>query len=265
MNDDSTTHTPKVALVTGASSGIGYATALALMKRGAHVTGTARRLDRLHALAEAGASLPGGFLPVQADVTDPAQMQAAVAATLQRWGRLDVIVANAGIGQRGALIDADWSDLDAVLRTNIDGVLHTLRAGVPAIRQGGRGGHVVIVSSVVFNMISPYAATYAATKACVSSLARSLRYELDEDRIHVTDVLVGRTRTEFNDRRLGAGSRRSSKIPEMPAEQVAEGIARAVYERPRPVLTLRAFDRLLVWANVLIPGFIGRRARQQYR
>jgi NADP-dependent 3-hydroxy acid dehydrogenase YdfG len=256
----------RAALITGASSGIGRAAALAFACQGIQVAGAARRADRLAALADDIAALPaphGEFLPLTADVTDAQAMRAAVARTVERFGRLDILVANAGIGQRGAAADADWDDLQTVLRTNIDGVLHSVRAAVPAMRAGG-GGHIIIVSSVAFNLVSPYTATYAASKAFTSSLARSLRLELATDHIHVTDILAGRTATEFNARRLGAGERPGQGVPTMPPERVAAAIMRAAQRRGGTAFA-RPFDRLIVWANTLVPGIMGRIALRQYR
>jgi NADP-dependent 3-hydroxy acid dehydrogenase YdfG len=166
--------TRKVALVTGASSGIGRATALAFARHGIHVAGVARRVDRLAELESEIAPLPGEFLAIAGDFTQAESMRSAVQQTVERFGRLDYVVANAGLGQRGAVADTDWADIETVLRTNIDGVLHTVRASVPALRDSG-GGHIVTVSSIVYNLVSPYAATYAASKAFVTSMAHSLR------------------------------------------------------------------------------------------
>ncbi|MEZ4670538.1 MAG: SDR family NAD(P)-dependent oxidoreductase [Anaerolineae bacterium] len=256
----------KVALITGASSGIGYATALAFAREGTHVVATARRAERLADLQKAVLQLPAGhgdILLVSADVTDAAAMQEAVKQALGRFGRLDILVANAGVGHRGAVADAKWDDLETLLRTNIDGVLHSVRAAVPAMRQTG-GGHIITVSSVTFNLTSPYAAVYAASKAFVSSLAHSLRLELEDENIKVSDVLVGRTATEFNERRLGAGKRTSESLPTMTPDKVAAAIARATMGNPRSVI-LRFFDRLVVWGNILIPEVIGRIAKRQYK
>jgi short-subunit dehydrogenase len=254
----------KVALITGASSGIGYATALAFARQGVHVAATARRADKLNELVAAG--LPGEILPIAADVTSAEDMQQAIAQTVARFGRIDYCIANAGIGQRGSIVDSEWEHLETLLRTNIDGVLHTIRAAVPEIRKTG-GGHIVIVSSVVANMTAPYAATYSASKAFVSSLARSLRLELEADNITVTDILVGRTSTEFNKRRLGAAgyADRAARLPTMTPEKVADAIVRACQRRKPNTLILRPFDRLIVWANALVPGFMGRRALKQYK
>jgi short-subunit dehydrogenase len=194
-------------------------------------------------------------------------MERAVAQTVARFGRLDYCIANAGIGQRGSIVDSEWAHLDAVLHTNIDGVLHTIRAAVPEMRRHGDGGHIVIVSSVAASLTAPYAATYSASKAFVSSIARSLRLELAPDNITVTDLLLGRTATAFNQRRLGAAgyADRAARLPTMTPERVAEAILRACERRTSRTLILRPFDRLIVWANALVPGFMGRRALRQYK
>jgi short-subunit dehydrogenase len=258
-----------VVFITGASSGIGYATALTFAKHGYHVAGTARRIDKLNDLQteiSALAGKHGDFLPISADVRDAAAVQSAVAQTVEHFGRLDVLVANAGVGHRGGIADAEWEDLETLLRTNIDGVLHSVRAAVPVMRVGKHGGQIVIVSSIVHNMTSPYAAAYAASKAFVSSLAKSLRLELEADGIGITDMQIGRTESEFSQSRLGAAGyqERAGKLPVMTAEQVAEGIVEAV-EKKRKTVALRLFDRLVMLANVLVPEWVGRRALKQYK
>ncbi len=259
--------TNRVAFITGASSGIGAALALAFAREGTHVAAFARRADRLHNLQTTIAALPaphGDLLALEGDVTDPTAVANAVAQTLAHFGRLDIAVANAGVGQRGAIAEAEWSDLQTLLRTNIDGVLHTVRATVPALRQTGKGGHVFIISSVMYNLPSPYAATYGASKAFVSSIAASLRLELESDQIAVTDVLVGRTDTEFNEKRLGAGKRSGGGLPTMQPEIVAQAIVQATRHRPNRLI-LRFFDRLIVLGNILLPAMMGRLAKRQYQ
>lgn len=251
----------RVIFITGASSGIGYETALAFVKRGDNVVGTARRADRLDQLREETQNLTGEFLPVVADVQSAEDLQQAVDVAVQHFGKIDVLIANAGVGHRGALVSSEWDSLEVLLRTNIDGVIHTIRAGVPVMSDGGQ---VIIISSVAYNLVSPYTALYAATKAFVSSLSRSLRLELNELNIAVTDMLVGRVQTEFNEKRLGKGGRGSGFPSAMPAEYVAECVVKATKSR-RKTITLRWIDRLLVLGNLILPDIIGRMALKQYR
>jgi len=256
----------RVALITGASSGIGYETALAFARRGTHVVATARRVDKLRDLQKAVLQLPAGhgdILTIEADVTKREDMQNAVKLAMGRFGRLDILVANAGVGHRGKIADSDWADLETLLRTNIDGVLHSIQAAVPAMRQSG-SGHIITVSSVTYNLTAPYIAAYAASKAFVTSLAHSLRLELESENIKVTDVLVGRTSTEFNQKRLGLGKRSGESLPTMTPSQVADSIIRAADGNPRSVV-VRFFDRLIMLGNTLVPEMIGRIALRQYK
>ncbi|MDZ4770670.1 MAG: SDR family NAD(P)-dependent oxidoreductase [Chloroflexota bacterium] len=258
--------TKKTILITGASSGIGYATALAFAAQGWNVVATGRSADRLEVLAAEAAGLPGAVMTRTADVTDPASLHDAVASGLTRFGQLDALLANAGVGQRGAVVDAQWSHLETVLRTNIDGIYHSVRACVPALRQ--TRGQIVIISSVLATLVAPYYTTYTASKAFSSSMAASLRMELSVDGIGVTDMRVGRTATEFNARRLGSESSEKKKshrlVPVMSAEFVADRIVRAV-ERRSKVVYLRLFDRLLAWGGAVAPGLMGRFSRAQYK
>lgn len=256
----------QVVFITGASSGIGRATAVALVRSGYHVAGTARRADRLSELQQEIEALPGShgeFLPLVSDVASAESVRSAVAQTVDRFGRLDVLVANAGVGHRGTMVDAEWDGLETLLRTNIDGVLHSIRACVPEMRKVG-GGHIITISSITFNLVSPYAATYAASKAFVSSMANSIRVELAEDQIKVSDFILGRTETEFNKVRLGKGERKASSLPTMSAEQVAQAIVKTI-QQPQNTVFLRLFDRLAVLGNRLIPGIMGKIAAGQYK
>ena len=257
--------TNQVVFITGASSGIGWAAAIAFAREGYDVCGFARRGERLALLQSEIEALPDGrgeFLPAVGDVTRIDDLTAAVEHVIERYGRLDVLVANAGVGQHGALVEADWDDLQTVLRTNIDGVLHSVRACVPAMRRNG-GGRILIVSSVVAGVHTPYTAVYAASKAFVSSLAGSLRLELEGDKISVTDVLVGRTISEFNQHRLGSSHRNRGGLPTMSAEQVAAALVAAAARGPRHVI-LQLFDRLILAGGVIAPGVMGRMALRQY-
>ncbi len=254
--------TQPVVLITGASSGIGYACAIAFSQAGYRVVATARRADKLAELQQAVGS-QRDLLPVAADVTQGEAMVQAVAQARQHFGRLDVVIANAGIGHRGALAEARWEDIETLLRTNIDGVLHTVRAAVPLLKQSG-GGHIFTISSVAYDLTMPYAAVYAASKAFVTSLSHSLRLELEDDHIRVSDVIIGRTATEFNNNRLGLGKRTGESLPTMTPDQVAAIILRATRANRRTVFA-RFFDRLTLLGNLFVPELIGRVARKDYR
>ncbi len=248
----------RAILITGGTSGIGRAAALLFAALGDDVAVTGRRVERLEALRDEAErqNLPGSILPLEADVTDPAAMQRAVALALAGFNRLDVVVANAGIGQRGPLVDMAWADVETVLRTNIDGVFHTVRAAIPALQASG-GGHIVLISSILGPVPGPYAAVYSASKAAVDALGRALRGELKTSRIGVTVIWVGQTNTEFSERRLGQPGRVATRWPTMTPEQVAGGIARALERKPR-TMTLRWIDTLFVWAGRRFPALMDR-------
>lgn len=266
MNGNEAVMSRPVAFITGASSGIGWAAALAFARAGYDVCGFARRTERLEDLGLAIDALPGAhgdFRGMPGDVRAPEDLAAAVEATLERFGRLDLLIANAGLGQHGSVAEADWLDLKTVLRTNIDGCLHSIRACIPAMRMNG-GGHILIISSVVAGLRTPYTATYAASKAFVSSLAGSLRLELEADNIAVTDVLVGRTVTEFNQNRLGGQRSNRGGLPSRTAVEVAAQLVKLAERKPkRAVLSL--FDRLVLAGGLLAPGVMARLARWQYK
>jgi|SRR5690606_28447787 short-subunit dehydrogenase len=256
--------TPRAILITGGSAGIGRAAALMFAAMGDHVAVVARRTDLLEALAQEAEreKLPGRILPLTADVTDPAAMQRAVALALAEFNRLDVLVAGAGVGHRGALADAAWRDLETVLRTNMDGVLHSIRAAVPAMRASG-GGQIVLLSSVLGPVPAPYAAAYSASKAALEALARSLRGELHADRIHVTVLRIGQTDTEFAEKRLGQPGRVATRWPTMSPEQVAGAIGRALERNPR-VLSVRWIDSAFIWLGQRFPALMDRILRRIY-
>jgi len=251
-----TGRSPRIVWITGASSGIGYEMALAFARRGDNVAASARRLDRLDGLVAAAKGLPGVVKPFGGDVTNEADMQRVVQAIEAAWGRLDVLVANAGLGQRGSITDSQWDDLEAVLRTNVEGVLHSVRAAVPLMRTAG-GGHIITVSSVTAIAVPPYATVYGASKAALNAIARGLRLELAPDHIWVTNIIVGQTATEFSEKRRGQSGRVAERVPTMSAAFAAQRIVREADRRRRTVV-LRPFDRLIVFGGMFLPGLMDR-------
>jgi NADP-dependent 3-hydroxy acid dehydrogenase YdfG len=187
----------RIAIVTGASSGIGQATAEALIRRGTHVAIAARREDRLHAMAERLAAPDHGeILPVVCDVRQPESVQALVKQTLDRWGRLDILVADAGFGWRGSLVEGDparWKDL---LDTNVFGLLLTLKYGLPPMLERG-DGHVVVMSSVAGRVPTVGGSAYCGSKFAASAIADIARMEAAPKGVRITTIEPGVVISEF--------------------------------------------------------------------
>ena len=222
-----------VVAVTGASSGIGAATARLLGEAGARVVLGARRVDRLHALvSEIGEDRA---LAVKLDVQSPAQCRALVEQAVSRFGRLDSLVANAGIGLYGGIEDSSDDDLTRMIEVNFSGTVWSVRAAVPQLRRQGNGGDLVLVSSVAGLRGGADEAVYAGTKFAQVGLAGSLDRELREDGIRVTAICPAGVETEFA---IGAG--RTKGDPALAAylrpEDVAFQIV-TVLEQPRRLRT----------------------------
>jgi len=181
----------RVVIVTGASSGVGEAAVRALARAGARVGAIARSVERMADLAG-----EGEVEVIGADVRSPADMERAVTATVDRFGRLDTIVANAGIGEYVNFLDQTAEAARDIVETNLLGTVWTIRAALPHVIAAGRGD-IVVVSSVAAVMDSAGEAVYAATKAAQKSLAGCLDLELRAQGIRVTTLCPGGIRTRF--------------------------------------------------------------------
>ncbi len=220
-----------VCVVTGASSGIGEASARLLSGLGARVVLAARRAERLQALA---AQLPGA-LAVTTDVTSPEQIQALVTATLERHGRVDVLVNNAGQGLHVPVMEIHASDLRAVFELNVLAPLLLTQAVLPSMRAQGAGA-IVNVSSATTLRVFPGLGGYAASKAALNMLSQVARLELAPAGVQVSVVYPSVTATEFHES-LRAGSFRGNRsIPADPPELAAEAIRFAIESGEEQVL-----------------------------
>ncbi|WP_326655269.1 SDR family oxidoreductase [Streptomyces anthocyanicus] len=229
------TQTSKVVLVTGASSGIGEATALRLAADGHRVFLGARRTERLEKLAARIAEDGGTAGYRRLDVTDAADVRAFVSAAVERWGRLDVIVNNAGVMPLSPLSELKVAEWDRMLDVNVRGVLHGIAAALPVMRAQG-GGHVVNIASVGAYEVVPTAAVYCATKFAVRALSEGLRQESAGD-IRVSVVSPGVTESELADSISDPRGREDMKTYRsvaVPASAIADAIAFAV-SRPAEV------------------------------
>ena len=227
--------TGKTAVVTGATSGIGAATARALAREGVSVVLGGRRRERLDALAaEIGPAAAG----VEMDVRDPQAARLLVQAALDRFGRLDVLVANAGIGAYGGIMDLSDQQLRDLIDTNVAGTVWPIRAVVPHFLAAG-GGDIVIVASVAGLRGAADEAVYAATKFAQVGLAGGLDRELRSQGIRVSVICPGGTATEFA---MGAG--RTPDMPGLAQMLHPEDVAGAVVT----VLSQPPSMRTLVWS-----------------
>jgi NADP-dependent 3-hydroxy acid dehydrogenase YdfG len=188
----------KVVAITGASSGIGEATALELANRGAAVVLGARRTDRLESLAARIRAEGGRAEVVEVDVTRRADVERLVGVAVDRFGRLDVLVSNAGIARIAPVASLDAADWDSMIDVNLRGVLHGIAAALPVFREQGRG-HLVTTVSTSGIKIVPGQAIYAGTKNAVRTLLEALRQESTDGVLRTTSISPGYVRTELVD------------------------------------------------------------------
>ncbi len=187
----------KVVAITGASSGIGEATAVLIAGRGAKVVLGARRTDRLEALAARIGAAGGEAVYAATDVTRRDDLENLVALASERYGRLDVLVSNAGIGPISRFDDLRIEDWEAMIDVNIKGVLYGIAAALPVFRRQGAGHFVHVVSTAGLKIV-PLQGVYAATKNAVRTLTEALRQEAGET-LRVTSVSPGFVHTDFAD------------------------------------------------------------------
>ncbi len=224
----------KVILITGGSSGIGEATARELSQRGAKVVMGARRTDRLETIASELKRDGHVALARQLDVTDLADMQAFVAFALAEFGRIDVMVNNAGVMPLSKLEALKIDEWNRMIDVNIRGVLHGIAAGLPVMKRQG-SGQFINVSSIGGHAVSPTAAVYCATKFAVLAISEGLRQENTD--IRVTVISPGVTESELADSISDPGGREEMKgfrRIAIPASAIARSIAFAI-EQPDDV------------------------------
>lgn len=248
----------KAVMVTGASSGIGRMTALAMALAGARVALVARRGDRLAQVAAEIRERGGTAEALSCDLTDADAVEAAVRDCVRLFGRLDVLVNNAGSGLFATVEQTTVDDLDHMLAINLKGTFHGIRAALPVMRRQGTG-HIINVASTAGRRGSPYVGAYCASKFAVVGLTESLRVELLGSGICVSLVCPGATRTEF----FGAARRRTSQHrglvgPTESADSVAARIVHLV-RSPRPDVIVQPIRRKIFLAlNLVAPGLIDR-------
>jgi NADP-dependent 3-hydroxy acid dehydrogenase YdfG len=237
----------QVAIITGASSGIGRATALAMARQGAHLVLAARNTAALKALAAETRSLGCDALAVTTDVSVQEQVNQLVEATVECWGHVDILVSNAGQYIRSPIIYMDHSEMEKSMAVNFYGGVYAVKAVLPHMLSRN-SGHILFVSSLDGKFALPGDAPYVAAKFALNGFAATLRQELAGKGISVTTILPGRVDTPMI---------KDLHVPWISAkitpEAVSKGILRAIRRRQAEVI-LPAQGNLLYYISVFSPG-----------
>jgi NAD(P)-dependent dehydrogenase (short-subunit alcohol dehydrogenase family) len=262
----------KVALVTGASTGIGRALALELAREGADVAVAARRAELLEKVVRDVEGLGRKALALKCDVTREDEVRAAVAAAASRFGALDVVVANAGFGVVGPVEGLSSDDFRRQFDTNVFGVIHTVKAALPELEKSK--GRLALVGSVSGHVTVPGTAAYSMSKYAVRSLAEALFHELRPKGVAVTLISPGFVESDFRqvDNRGVHHPGSGDPVPRwlvMTKEVAARKIARAIANRRREIV-LTGHGKLAVfvqrhfpWVMSLFFRFSGYKARRE--
>ncbi len=227
----------KVAVVTGASSGIGEATVRALAAEGAAVVAGARRKERLDGLVEEVAKEGGKAIAVECDVTDEGQAHGLIERAVEEFGRMDILVNNAGVMLLSNVSKGLSDQWRTMFEVNVLGLLYATEAAIRVMKEQG-SGHLVNVSSVAGRKVTRTSnGVYAGTKFAVNAISEGLRQELIEDNVRVTIVEPGAVATELPDHITDEDARESlsglMRLERLQAEDIAESIVYAVTQPSR--------------------------------
>ncbi len=229
--------TGKVALITGASSGIGEATALALAAEGAAVAISARREDRLEELVKRISDNGGKAYPIVADVSEEAQANEIVQKAQQELGRVDILVNNAGLMLLGMIEGANTEDWRRMINTNVLGLMYATHAALPIMKQQG-GGHIVNISSVAGRVARAGSGVYNASKYGVVAFSEALRQEVLKYKIRVTIIEPGAVATELTQHITDENAKKTTQdwiktMTPLESEDIAAAIVYAVTQPQR--------------------------------
>ncbi|MCZ6750299.1 MAG: SDR family NAD(P)-dependent oxidoreductase [Acidobacteria bacterium] len=241
----------KVVIVTGASSGIGAATARLFAAEGASLALASRAIHKLQALAD---SLGPRAIAIETDITDPVQVQEMVRRCAERFGRIDMLINNAGVGMYGSIAKMPLAQLNQLVATNWLGPVYAIQAVVPYMQRQG-GGQIINVSSVVGKVAMPWMTAYSSTKFALNALSDGLRMELKRDHIHVISVCPGRVRTPFPENALKDPDSQSFHPGGISPERAARAILRASLRGSKEII-VPASNWGFVWLHALFPRLL---------
>ncbi len=222
----------QVVIITGASAGIGLATARQFAAAGAKLALAARSADKITQLADELRREGHEALAVPTDMRDKSQVERLIDETIRRFGRIDILINNAGQAAAGGIEDMSMDDYRQIIDLNIFGPLYAMQAAIPHMRQNG-GGIIINVSSMVSKMNIPRLAAYASTKAALNMLSDTARAELAPDHIRVITVYPRVTATDFGRNSLGNRQVRQHQRagrPGMPDPDSPELVAAKILE-----------------------------------
>lgn len=250
-----------VVVITGASSGIGRATALELARQGANLVLVARREAALHGLAEECERLGGKALPVPTDVAIEDHVNAVARKTINHYGKIDVWINNAAVTVAGHFEEIPMEDVRRVLEINLFGYIHGARAVIPHFKQNGKG-ILINVSSMVAAAGEPYFIPYAISKFAIRGLGLSLNQELVNENINVCTVLPGVIDTPlYNQSANYMGKAVKPPGKAMAAEEVTDAII-GLIEKPQPELFVGAKGKMLAAMRKIAPATFNKKMKK---
>jgi len=248
----------KIALVTGASSGIGAATARRLASEGMQVVLVARRLDRLEELAGELRQAGGQAEPMAADLMQESDRSRLFQEVSERYGDVDILVNNAGLGWYGYGSDMSWKTAWEMLQVNVEAVVQ-LTIGFLATMRRRNSGHIINVGSISGSIPSQGIALYGATKSFLDNFTTALHRELTGTRVHVSVVRAGPVRTEFGEVALSKDN--GGHVPTEHVGMTADYVAWRIWKlmlRPRRVIYVPGWLRVVPWVELAFGSIIDR-------
>lgn len=248
--------TGTTAVITGATSGIGRDTALEFARAGAKVVIAGRREERLRELASEIEAKGGEALAVRSDVSDEASVNELVGRAVDRFGRIDTLVNNAGVGLAAKFVDQSLEDFRRVMDVNFWGAVYACRAAVPVMRKQDGGGVIINVSSIFGKRGMPFETAYSASKFALAGFSEALRAELMSEAIDVVAVYPGAVETEiFESAANRTGIDIPSAFPKFPSRQMAQIIVQSA-RVPMPEVVMALDAQAIDLARKFVPGLL---------